>query len=147
MTQMFASLDYIRTRHSYAAIEGQPDMNPHSANSANPAAMSNGVANGDGQAADAAAAPTDETMPDPPSVFKDALKELARDLVTKEQQIEYLISLLPGLGNSEADQNDRIKVLQVELRQVDAERKLANQQREQMLDLIGDLAAQCKRVY
>ncbi|KAL1305312.1 hypothetical protein AAFC00_002214 [Neodothiora populina] len=153
-TQMFACIDYIRTRHQYEAIEGQPDMNPHSSTSANPSALTNGgTANGgdahqqnqNGQQPQNDSA--DGLTPDPPEVFKSALTELARDLVIKEQQIEYIISVLPGIGNSEADQDARIRALQTELREADALRTLAMQEREQMLGLIGDLAATCKRVY
>lgn len=143
---MFASLRYIQTHHAYAVIEGQPDMNPHSANTANPAAT-NGTANGDSQGQNDPNAPQDDHVPDPPDVFQAALRELARDLVIKEQQIEYLISVLPGIGNSEADQNARIQALEVELRKVDQDRNIAMQDRNQMLHLLGRLAAQCKRVY
>lgn len=147
---MFASLRYIQTRHEYSHIEGQPDMNPHSANSANPAPATNGAGpNGTAQALQNgdASTVTDETKPDTPEVFHAALRELARDLVIKEQQIEYIISVLPGIGNSEADQNARIHALETELREADAHRKTAMQERDQMLNLLGDLAAQCKRVY
>ena len=85
--------------------------------------------------------------PDPPDVFKSALRELARDLVLKEQQIEYLISVLPGIGESEENQNQSIRALESELRLADAERKKALKRREAMLDTLSNLAAECKRVY
>ena len=126
-------------------------MNPHSANSANPAAT-NGVANGDGQGQNGSnevGANTDveEDTADPPELFRSNKLELARDLIIKEHQIEYLISVLPGIGNSEADQDGRIQALEVELRQVEEERNIALQDREKMLQLLGDLASKCKRVY
>lgn len=150
---MFASLRYIQTHHAYAVIEGQPDMNPHSETSVNAASEGSAVTNGTGQpnAAsqnnDANEESTDEPIPDTPEVFQAALRELARDLVIKEQQIEYLISVLPGLGSSESNQNQRIQALEQELRDADAQRKTAMQDRENMLRLLGQLAAQCKRVY
>lgn len=42
----------------------------------------------------------------------------------KEQQIEYLISVLPGIDSSEAEQEKRIRELEGELRQVEEEREL-----------------------
>lgn len=153
---MFASLRYIQTHHAYAVIEGQPDMNPHSETSANPAAANNAssdgsaLTNGAGQpgaAGQVSEEKTDEPIPDTPEVFQAALRELARDLVIKEQQIEYLISVLLGLGSSESSQNQRIQVLEKELREADEQRKVAMQDREDMLHQLGQLAAQCKRVY
>lgn len=85
--------------------------------------------------------------PDDPVTFQAALKELARDLVLKEQQIEYLISVLPGIGESEANQSQRIQVLEKELREADGERKKALEERETMLDKLGALAGECKRIY
>ncbi|KAL4780378.1 mediator complex, subunit Med21 [Aspergillus varians] len=61
--------------------------------------------------------------PDSPRTFAARQRELARDLVIKEQQIEYLISVLPGIGSSEAEQERRIRELEVELRGVEEERQ------------------------
>jgi Subunit 21 of Mediator complex. len=60
--------------------------------------------------------------PDSPSTFASRQRELARDLIIKEQQIEYLISVLPGIGASEAEQETRIRELETELRGVEKER-------------------------
>lgn len=144
---MFASLNYIQNHHAYASIPNQPDMNPHSSNSANPS-TTNGNTNGDSSTAqNDPNAPPEDHVPDSKDVFQSALRELARDLVIKEQQIEYLVSVLPGIGNSEADQNAMIQALEVELRKLDAERTEAKRDRDQMLNLLGELAAHCKRVY
>lgn len=91
--------------------------------------------------------PNQPPGPDDPATFQAALRELARDLVLKEQQIEYLISVLPGIGESEANQSQRIQALEKELREADEERKVALAEREAMLDKLGALAAECKRVY
>ncbi|KAL4920190.1 mediator complex, subunit Med21 [Aspergillus aurantiobrunneus] len=56
--------------------------------------------------------------PDSPRTFAARQRELARDLVIKEQQIEYLISVLPGIGSSEAEQEGRIRELEGELREL-----------------------------
>ena len=56
--------------------------------------------------------------------------ELAQDLITKEQQIEYLISVLPGLDNSEQDQERNIKELEEELKVAEAQRQEAIKEKE-----------------
>ncbi|KAK2746787.1 RNA polymerase II mediator complex subunit [Myotisia sp. PD_48] len=61
--------------------------------------------------------------PDSPSVFAQRQRELARDLIIKEQQIEYLISVLPGIASTEADQEARIRKLADELRETEKERR------------------------
>lgn len=61
--------------------------------------------------------------PDSPRTFASRQRELARDLVIKEQQIEYLISVLPGIGSSEKEQEGRIRELEKELRAVEEERE------------------------
>ena len=151
-TQMFASLRYIQTHHSYAHIEGQPDQNPYT----NGNSQSGGA--GDAQATDGAVADGANQLslgavkdegptPDSTEVFQASLRELARDLILKEQQIEYLITVLPGIDNSERDQNDRIHALEKELRQIEEERKTAMRSKEDMLGVLSELAANCKRVY
>jgi mediator of RNA polymerase II transcription subunit 21 len=44
-------------------------------------------------------------------------------LIIKEQQIEYLIGRLPGIGSSEAEQEARIHELEGELRLVERDRE------------------------
>jgi len=61
--------------------------------------------------------------PDSPRTFAYRQRELARDLIIKEQQIEYLISVLPGIGSSEAEQEARIRELEKELRAAEEERE------------------------
>jgi mediator of RNA polymerase II transcription subunit 21 len=65
---------------------------------------------------------TGMTVPDSPRTFAARQRELARDLIIKEQQIEYLIARLPGIDSSEAEQEARIRELERELRGVEAER-------------------------
>ncbi|KAJ5221015.1 Mediator of RNA polymerase II transcription subunit 21 [Penicillium citrinum] len=59
----------------------------------------------------------------PPRTFASRQRELARDLIIKEQQIEYLISVLPGIGTSEAEQEAKIRELEVQLREVEEKRE------------------------
>lgn len=44
-------------------------------------------------------------------------------MIIKEQQIEYLISVLPGIGSSEKEQEARLWQLEGELRTVEEERE------------------------
>jgi mediator of RNA polymerase II transcription subunit 21 len=67
--------------------------------------------------------PNQPPQPDSPQLFLYRQKELARDLIIKEQQIEYLIGRLPGIGASEAEQEARIRELESELRQVELARE------------------------
>ncbi|RAO69532.1 uncharacterized protein BHQ10_005544 [Talaromyces amestolkiae] len=67
--------------------------------------------------------PNQPPVPDSPQLFLYRQRELARDLIIKEQQIEYLIGRLPGIGSSEAEQEARIRELESELRQVELARE------------------------
>lgn len=51
----------------------------------------------------------------------------------KEQQIEYLIGKLPGLGSSEVEQEARIKELEGELREMGAERERVREELKGMV--------------
>ncbi|KAH8764423.1 mediator complex, subunit Med21 [Diaporthe sp. PMI_573] len=64
-----------------------------------------------------------EISPIPADEFKAGQVELARDLVLKEQQIEFIISSLPGLENNAEAQERCIKELEEELRVADAQRQ------------------------
>ncbi len=66
--------------------------------------------------------PTDPAPPEPPISQEAAQKELARDLLIKTRQITHLVSVLPGVENSEAQQEERIRELEEELRAAEKER-------------------------
>ncbi|KAJ5168482.1 Mediator of RNA polymerase II transcription subunit 21 [Penicillium canariense] len=83
-------------------------------------------------------------QPDSPRTFAARQRELARDLIIKEQQIEYLISVLPGIGASEAEQEAKIRELETQLRDVEKERvakaqelKLLRRRLEDVLDAVS----------
>lgn len=59
--------------------------------------------------------------------------ELSRDLIIKEQQIEVLISSLPGLDNSEMDQERYIKELEEDLKTAETQRQEAIKEKNQIL--------------
>ncbi|TKA82681.1 hypothetical protein B0A55_01485 [Friedmanniomyces simplex] len=168
LTLMYASINYIKTRHPYGEIPGQPSQAPPPAPLPAPPqpAPSQSLTNGDappsqpnGPAQPAPppqAAPAPEQQPDQrdgsppperPDTFNAALHELARDLVLQEQQIELLINSLPGLGNSEASQERRMRELDAELREVERERAEAEEQREGMVDALGEVLAGTRRVH
>ncbi|KAI0478805.1 mediator of RNA polymerase II transcription subunit 21 [Xylariaceae sp. FL0804] len=86
-----------------------------------------------------------EVDPHPEDVFKASQVELAQDLVTKEQQIEYLISMLPGLDNSEQDQERNIRELEEELRAAEAQRQAAVKEREETLAKLDNLIRSIRR--
>ncbi|KAJ9636747.1 Mediator of RNA polymerase II transcription subunit 21 [Coniosporium tulheliwenetii] len=77
--------------------------------------------------------PVPAPRPRPPAVFASTLRELARDLIVKEQQIEALIASLPGIGTSEKEQVERIAELERQLREVEEERKEAVREKREVL--------------
>jgi mediator of RNA polymerase II transcription subunit 21 len=149
---MYASLNYIQLKHPYAVIEGQPSQAPESSetrdstNAGDSTTAAAGVqVNG---SANAQGGPSDPNTPSPETseVFQNALREIAQDLVIKEQQIEHLINSLPGLGNSESDQERRMRELEVELRNVQAVRESKEAEREELIDMLGKIITKVKRV-
>lgn len=140
---MYASVSYIQTRHPYGEIPGQPSQAPQpSAPRSASAAPNSALAfpNGDAQQQ-----PEGTPPPEDAHVFDAALRELARDLVLKEQQIELLINSLPGLGNSEADQEKRMRELERELKAVETERAAAEREREALVEGLGKVLVGVKR--
>lgn len=73
------------------------------------------------------------------------MQELASDLVFKEQQIEALISVLPGVGSSSAAQEARMKTLDKELRDVEVERQEAIKERERLLAKVDEVVVGLRR--
>ncbi|KAL4722806.1 RNA polymerase II mediator complex subunit [Fusarium chlamydosporum] len=69
----------------------------------------------------------------PPDEFRAGMVELSQDLIVKEQQIEVLISSLPGLDNSETDQERYIKELEEDLKVAEAQRQEAIKEKDQIL--------------
>ncbi|OGE50061.1 hypothetical protein PENARI_c018G07004 [Penicillium arizonense] len=150
-TQFYATLGYLTTYHDNAPTTPPPDVpdaapalakiTKNSSSPPVPAAIANtaagaAAAQGPGspplarpqQPGAAPEAPVEgedpnlPPAPDSPHTFASRQRELARDLIIKEQQIEYLISVLPGIGASEAEQETRIRELETELRSVETER-------------------------
>jgi mediator of RNA polymerase II transcription subunit 21 len=122
---MFASITYIDTRHPASSIPNQVDQH----------AAANQPSNIQ-QAPPPPPPPSDldnRHHPEEPGKFHETLRELAQDLVIKQAQIEALIDSLPGLGNSQEDQEKRIEELEGELREVEKMREEARREREELL--------------
>jgi mediator of RNA polymerase II transcription subunit 21 len=140
LTQMFASITYIDTRHPSLSILGQVDQHtataPPTYNNANaqqqlPSSESNSNVQRPPLPTDGD--PTNRHFPEQPLKFQDTLRELAQDLVVKQAQIEALIEALPGLGQSRADQEARIEELERELGEIEKERVEAGRERNELL--------------
>jgi mediator of RNA polymerase II transcription subunit 21 len=59
--------------------------------------------------------------------------ELSKDLIVKARQIELLIDSLPGIGNNEEEQMEKVKELEKKLQEVESERIQALKEKEQLL--------------
>lgn len=73
------------------------------------------------------------------------MKELAKDVVLKTQQVENLIDSLPGLQSSEADQIEKLKKLEQELQDAEKERQQVLTEKENLLDQCDELILQVSR--
>jgi len=86
-----------------------------------------------------------DVEPYPAETFKAGQRELAQDLILKEQQIEYLISILPGLDHSEEDQEEKIQRLEEELKAIEEKRKVAVKEKEALLIRLDEVIRNVKR--
>ncbi|KAF5267500.1 mediator-RNA polymerase II transcription subunit 21 [Fusarium sp. NRRL 52700] len=68
-----------------------------------------------------------------------------KDLIVKEQQIEVLISSLPGLDNSEMDQERYIKELEEDLKIAEAQRQEAIKEKDQILSELDSVIRSIRR--
>nr|6XP5_U Chain U, Mediator of RNA polymerase II transcription subunit 21 [Thermochaetoides thermophila DSM 1495] len=74
-----------------------------------------------------------------PEEYKAGQLQLARDIIVKEQQIEYLISTLPGLDNSEREQIQLLRELEDDLVTAEAQRQEALKERDEVLGKLDAL--------
>jgi mediator of RNA polymerase II transcription subunit 21 len=133
-TQMFATLTYIDARHPSVSIPPQVDQHIHNTNASSDAPTTE-------------IDPNNRHNPEPnPQVFQDTMRELARDLVVKQAQIEALIESLPGLGRSREMQEWRIEELEAELGRVEVERVEARREREALLRRVEGRIVGARRV-
>ena len=133
-TQFTASLAYTLTHSSPSSLpttSSQPPL-PSSTSEHAPGQSSN-------------SGPPPPPGPDSPRTFSSSLQELASDLVVKTRQIEYLISVLPGLEDSKERQEERIRTLEREMQDVERERREVVREREQCVELLEGVLGGVRR--
>ena len=134
---MQSQLFQIRTRAPPSVPEGQQKLSSfaekEAADKSENATQSQPTQTpGQTQASDAPPAqPTGEE-------FNEDLKEMAKDLVVKSQQIEMLIANLPGVNSSEEEQVKRMKELERELEDLEGERIQAVKEKEALLKKVEE---------
>ncbi|KAF2621860.1 hypothetical protein BU25DRAFT_228693 [Macroventuria anomochaeta] len=131
---MQSQLFQIRTRAPPSVPEGQQKLSSFAEKEA---------ADKSENATQNSAQPTQTSEHAPPAQptkeeFNDDLKEMAKDLVVKSQQIEMLIANLPGVNSSEAEQVQRMKELERELEEVEGERLQAVKVKELLLKKVEE---------
>ncbi|KAI9750676.1 MAG: RNA polymerase II mediator complex subunit [Lichina confinis] len=150
-TQFYACIRYIHTNHSPPA-----ELPPTGTTGAEQAGSSDPTLGadqnndsppqqGEAQGDPAEAAPSGPPIPSPEQFQRDQ-RELARDLILKEQQIEVLISGLPGIGTSELEQQERIKGLIEQLKDAEGERQKAMFEKERLLEKLDAVIMRVRRV-
>ncbi|KAI9671650.1 MAG: RNA polymerase II mediator complex subunit [Alyxoria varia] len=155
-TQLYACLYYISEKNTPAQVQGQPYQHTTTAAGAdNATANVNGVSQDQQQQQTEQATqqqqqlsqdPTD-VQPDPPETFQASLRELAQDLVVKQQQIEMLARSLPGVTRSEAAQMERLRELEGELKAVEMEYEDVQVERENMVKRVDEKIMSVSRIY
>lgn len=130
LTQYFSTVSYLSQRHPLIAPD--PDPNDPFTNPPTAIAAASQTPNPDNsQSSTSVIQPGLEDTersayplrPAAPQVFANAQRELAEDLVQKGQQIELLISRLPGVGRDAEQQAEDIKVLVQKVREMEEKRK------------------------
>ncbi|EEP81653.1 predicted protein [Uncinocarpus reesii 1704] len=157
-TQFYATIAYLDTYHDHSPAipppnvpNAVPQLNKIPKNPLPAVAAAGTTANTPGAPLPPDAAPQQQQQqhpdgppPDSPGTFLMRQRELARDLIIKEQQIEYLVSVLPGIKSSEAEQLERIKQLAGELRAVEEERSSKRRELRKLGEKVdGLLGATC----
>ncbi|MCJ1395065.1 RNA polymerase II mediator complex subunit [Xylographa bjoerkii] len=140
-TQFYASLRYITTHHpspsqprpSSPSTAPAPDPNTQNSSTGNNSAHDE-IPGSPGQ------------RPDTPDTFAAATRELARDLVLKQKQIEALIGALPGIETSEEEQNRRLRGLEGGLRRMAEEREEVVREKERLVRMVEDVIVKVRRV-
>ncbi|KIW25817.1 uncharacterized protein PV07_08960 [Cladophialophora immunda] len=158
LTQFFATLSYLSQRHPLVA----PDPDPTDPFTNPPSGLSVAARAGEreGQTSQAVSPPGDAARPQAaksqtaivhpgpedtdrapfplrpvaPRTFANAQRELAEDLVLKGQQIEMLISRLPGIGKGAQQQAEDIRVLADKVQKMEQERKARRREMKEYAD-------------
>lgn len=131
---MQSQLFHIRTRAPPSVPEGQQKLSSFAEKEAADKSENAAAQNATQPAASSDAPPAQPTK----EQFDADLKDMAKDLVVKSQQIELLIANLPGVNSSEAEQMQRMKDLERELEDLEGERQHAVLEKERLLRLVEE---------
>lgn len=74
------------------------------------------------------------------------MSELARDIIVKSKQIEVLITSLPGIGVSEEEQKNRLLNLEQQLKEAEAERLKAVEEKELARERLESVIVNLRRI-
>lgn len=156
--QMFASLRYIAEHHSNAQITGQQYLGPLGRDydpQLNPTALPNGdtkpaKAESEQQPPSSDPPPLAQTeddyrVADESKIFEEALREMSRDLVKKEKEMEALVEGMLGRDRSKEQQEERMRVLDKELSGVERELEEAGRVKEDLLKKVEGAIWKCNR--
>ncbi|KXJ86143.1 mediator complex, subunit Med21 [Microdochium bolleyi] len=138
-TQMVASVHYLNRHHDLELLGPRDQINPAAVKAAG---EGGGGGPGGGQPG---LEDQKEIDAHPGDAFRASQLELARDLILKEQQIEYLVSILPGLLNSEQDQDRTIKELEEELKVAEQQRREAVREKEATMRRLDEVIRSIRR--
>ncbi|KAF2762338.1 hypothetical protein EJ05DRAFT_497192 [Pseudovirgaria hyperparasitica] len=142
--QMYSSLMYINTRAPYRAIDGQPDWDPLKEDEY--AKQDTQTQSQTKLSKDPDSAEYDPEKPHPPEYFYASMRELSRDLVTKQQQIDFLIDVLPGIGQSEQQQKKRLEELEQQLVAMEEDRLASLKEKDRLLEKLDEVVSKVKRI-
>ncbi|KIX04115.1 uncharacterized protein Z518_07668 [Rhinocladiella mackenziei CBS 650.93] len=129
LTQFFSTISYLSQRHPLIAPAPDPSDPFTNPPSATLATQTPGAENAQthGSAIVPGLEDTERSAyplrPVAPQVFANAQRELAEDLVQKGQQIERLISRLPGIGKGKEQQAEEIRELVEKVREMEERRR------------------------
>ncbi|KAF2713261.1 hypothetical protein K504DRAFT_423742 [Pleomassaria siparia CBS 279.74] len=123
LNQMHSALALIRHRAPHSAIPGQPLLSSF-AEVENPPPNTQGASS------------TETPTPVTWESFESDIREIAKDIILKEQQIETLIANLPGLKKSEEEQVEQMRELERELEGLEGERVQAVAERKRLVGLV-----------
>lgn len=138
---MQSQLFHIRTRAPPGVPEGQQKLSSFAEKEA--ADKSENAAQNSTQPTQTTEAPPAQPTKEQ---FEEDLKEMAKDLVVKSQQIELLIANLPGVNSSEAEQVQRMKDLERELEELEGERLQAVKEKALLLKKVEEKIVSVGRV-
>jgi mediator of RNA polymerase II transcription subunit 21 len=151
---MYSSLRYIKEAAPPAPIPGQPllasfseleSQNPAPPNAGpaappNPNAITQTASSTTHQDPNASNANiTQASQTSRQEAFAKDIRELSKDIVIKEQQIETLIANLPGLRTTEEEQVARMRELEKELQEMEGERVEAVQEKERLVARVEEI--------